>query len=435
MKFLCLLLFAFSSLVYADEARDQDIFASAPAPKKDEPSIKDNLTLGGRLSIDTVGAILENSTVGEALYEYDTTLYTYLDARPNEETRGFVRMRTIHPDPTLAEDLADAAGPRFDFDEIWIKIAGWDKRVYVTLGRQHVKWGTGRLWNPSDVLAPSVIDPLASYDYRLGTNLFKFHYPWEKEGANFYAIIDVDSLGIYKKPGAALRVELLVHRAELSATAYGREGKAAILASDVSMGLGPVDVYAEFVMSTNQKMTFYREGPADLRPLQTYSRKKQWIPQLVAGVKYPLQYAEQKHLDIGLEYFYNGIGYNNRTLELASLVTGQSVPLYAGRQYFGILLGLPSPGKLQDTSFYVSNLYNISDRSGLSRLSSQTKFFKEALLELWASASYGSKGEFRFEAPSDSPGPGDTPAGETLSATLIASGISRAIGASVSINF
>lgn len=437
---LCLCV-SFSTLTFADE-RDDEVFGedAKPAPPKLSILQDNNTVVGGRLSLDTAAILQEGGKIDDILYQYDTTVYAYLDARPNDVTRTFVRMRAIHPDPEFDKPGKDkeSGSPRFDLDEGWIKVSGFDKKVFFTAGRQHLKWGTGRFWNPSDFLASANKDPLAVYDYRLGSNLFKIHYPMEKQGHNFYLIADFDKMSLYKKPGAAMRMEFAGKSSEISFTAYARSKKPSRIASDLSFDAGPVDIHLEVVFSTLNRNDFYRGEGSLTEPtkLEIYTRRSEWIPQIVTGVKYDHLYSESDHWSVELEYFYNGLGYKKRDLEFVALAKGDAAPLYAGQHYGGLMFALPNPGSLQDTSFYVSSLMNLSDKSGLVRLSTQMKFYKEILLELWGTSSFGETGEFRFKLPEGMTAASvQGPGGEPIPAVAVASGISKAVGASVSMNF
>ncbi len=426
----------YTTCTLADNARDNSIFGDSAQEKKQEKA-KDNTTsFGGRLMLNTAAGIPQGRNISDTLYNYNGTIYTYIDAQPNDLTRGFIRLRAIHPSPYIIPQNAESSPPRFDLDESWIKLATPHKEVFFTFGRQHVKWGTGRFWNPSDFLAPSALDPLAVYDYRLGTHILKVHYPVEKNGANYYAIIDIDNFGIYKRPGFALRAEFLGKSTEFSFTGYSRENRPLRFAADLSMGLGAVDVYGEFVCSTSNRQTFYGgDGSiADHSNVDTYSRSRDWIPQLVTGVRYEHQYSEQKHVLLEAEYFYNDMGYSYRELELLALAYNDAQALYAGRHYGAFLVGLPNPGSLKDTSFYFSTLANLSDYSGLARISTQIKIYKEVLLEIWASTNYGREGEFRFKLPAGFASTLQSTAGE-LSPVAFASGIAQGVGLNMSLNF
>ena len=56
------------------------------------------------------------------------------------------------------------------------------QRVFVTAGKQHVRWGTGRFWQPTDYLHLLKRNPLDVFDARQGTSMLKLHVPWEATG-------------------------------------------------------------------------------------------------------------------------------------------------------------------------------------------------------------------------------------------------------------
>ena len=77
--------------------------------------------------------------------------------------------RSGHPgyDPSTGGLTAGARGPRVVLDQLWVNfdVGG---RVFVTAGKQHVKWGVGKFWNPTDYLQPVTRNPLAVFDERVG---------------------------------------------------------------------------------------------------------------------------------------------------------------------------------------------------------------------------------------------------------------------------
>lgn len=429
---------AVNSLVFSQDPRDEEIFGESNTEPLNPPlrfhEIGDTTSVGGRLEVETFAQWLEGKKIKDVQYDHRSTFDTYIDARPHEDVRGFVRLRTLVPDPTL-EKTKSRSTFKVDIDEAWIKTS-LEKRVFLTYGRQHVKWGVGRFWNPSDFLTASIRDPLATYDKRLGSDLFKIHFPREKESSNFYGILHLDDLGTYKEPGMALRAEFLLAQTELSFSGYGRANNPVRLASDVSSGVGPVDFYAELVYSTQNRAKFYKgEGnPVTGSGFETFERRKEWIPQAVGGVTYSYKYSDEDFFTVGLEYFYNGLGYETRELELFSFLQGQVNPLYLGKHYAGLLFVLPNPGLWNETTFYFNVLTNLVDGSGLSRLSCRTYVQKYILVELWASASFGSEGEFRFRVPEEFD-VASAPTGKTQTSFFPGSGTSRAIGASLSLNF
>ena len=129
-------------------------------------------------------------------------LDVYLDARPNPRVRAFVLGRMSY-DPTRAAQrrrdhhataagkapspaprrpasrpFNDRRGPNSLLDQMWIRF-DIDHTVFVTAGKQHVRWGTGRFWQPTDYLHPLKRNPLDVFDARAGTTMLKLHVPWE----------------------------------------------------------------------------------------------------------------------------------------------------------------------------------------------------------------------------------------------------------------
>jgi hypothetical protein len=170
---------------------------------------------------------------------------------------------------------------------------------------------------------------------------------------------------------------------------------------DVSSGLGPIDVYAEAALTKRQSRDFY-EG--DLDPVAgslptVTDREDDTFTQGVAGVQYSLKYNDDDSVNVGAEYFDNGLGYDDRTLQLYSLIMGESSPLYAGRRYAGAFLRAPTPGSWNETSFFVNALRNLSDQSTVARLTATWLVHKDATFEAFVSQCFGDYGEFCFRIP------------------------------------
>ena len=146
-------------------------------------------------------------------------LDAYFDARPNERVRAFIRgahelrsdarrpAGTIdagrrQPDHARRAARSPAAsatgfstfnasrGPNTVLDQMWIAF-DIEHKVFVTAGKQHVKWGTGRFWTPTDYLHPIKRNPLDVFDARPGTSMLKLHFPWESRAWNFYGFARV----------------------------------------------------------------------------------------------------------------------------------------------------------------------------------------------------------------------------------------------------
>ena len=138
----------------------------------------------------------------------------YLDARPNDDLRLYTRGRVLHQMSFQAQSAEDTR-TRAELDQLWIKTHA-DNQVYFTFGLQPVRWGVGRVWNPTDFLNATQKDPFALVDTRGGLPLVKVHIPFEAQGATLYGIVNWDSLQEMKKTYAALRGEILLGAAELT---------------------------------------------------------------------------------------------------------------------------------------------------------------------------------------------------------------------------
>jgi len=68
-------------------------------------------------------------------------------------------------------------GPNSLLYQMWIRFDVLET-VFVTAGKQHVRWGTGRFWQPTDYLHSLKRNPLDVFDARGGTSMVKLHVPW-----------------------------------------------------------------------------------------------------------------------------------------------------------------------------------------------------------------------------------------------------------------
>jgi len=348
----------------------------------------------------------------------------YLDARPHEHVRGMVVGRLIHdpalnpyPAPTVLGGRPEPAppNPTVALDQLWLRfdIGG---RLFVTLGRQHVKWGTGRFWSPTDFLSPLKRDILARFDTRLGTDMVRLQLPVLGTATNFYAIGLVNTQGPASQPlrfGAAARAETVFLGAEVGASAVAQQGRKPRYGLDVSMPLGLLDFTGELALRTDTDVPLWRtvaspspDGPYSARfepyPLQTV------YPQATLGLALHRSLDELHALSIGVEFFYNGAGYQGADVLPWLLLQDAYQPFYAASAYAG---GFASYewGDLDRKSLTLTTLANLADGSYLSRLDVGLRWFTVLELELFLAVPFGTRGgEFRFglELPAQELGDG-----------------------------
>ncbi|HYO73095.1 MAG TPA: hypothetical protein VEU33_44235, partial [Archangium sp.] len=224
-----------------------------------EEAVEDPLKIGGRFYLRALSQGSEGVSFGNTAISAPMLVDGYFDARPTDRLRGFVLGRLTF-DPTRKEgsgsllpslSSASAADPRVLLDQAWLRF-DLEHKVFITAGKQHVKWGTSRFWNPTDFLSPQRRDPLALFDARTGATMLKVHVPWEARGWNFYAIGLLDNAGpadTLGRVGGAARAEVVLGSTELGFDAVLQRGRKPRFGLDFSSGVGPIDIYGELAVS------------------------------------------------------------------------------------------------------------------------------------------------------------------------------------------
>ncbi len=141
--------------------------------------------------------------------------------------------------------------------------------VFVTAGKQHVRWGTGHFWAPTDFLHLRPRNPLDVFDARTGTTMLKLHLPVESRAWNFYGYLLTESNTSTPTLGsvaAATRAELVLGPAELGLGAVGQRSQKPKFAADLSFGVGDVDVYGELGLRSGNKIDRVRYDANGVAP-------------------------------------------------------------------------------------------------------------------------------------------------------------------------
>jgi hypothetical protein len=429
----------------ADSARDADLLSDPNGRTRlsEETAPEDPLKLGGMFYLRTQTAARQGETPNDWSLSAPALLDAYMDARPNERVRGLVLARMSF-DPTLptgasmtaaqegmlgndgssgsmgTADLSSlfagrSRGPNVVLDQMWLRF-DLDRTVFVTAGKQHVRWGTARFWTPADFLHVRRRNPLDVFDARTGTTMLKLHLPWERTGWNFYAYGLLEGADATPRLGdvaGAARAEVVLGSTEIGAGALVQAGKKPKLAFDISTGIWELDVYGEVALRYGDEIdrvtyvppaggpgTTTRFTLLDQFPTTTRSGMK---AQAVGGFSYSRKYNDNDVFNVGVEYFYNPLGYNSPEA-YPGLVLPRGTPLrepatffYLGRQYGAIFVNVPAPYDWNYTTFTLSNLGNLSDQSFITRLDYSLVLLTHLRFEAFAAVHYGRReGEFRF---------------------------------------
>lgn len=369
----------------------------------------------------------------------------YLDARPNDRVRAFALARTrwdpLATDPFFVGLPTAGTDPRTVLDQLWINF-DVGRRVFVTAGKQHVKWGVGKFWNPTDFLHPVRRDPLATFDARTGATMVKVHVPWEARGWNLYGIAllddpagEGDAANALGEVAGAARAEVVLGPAELGADALVRRGQRPRFGLDFSAGLWDFDLHGEVALRTSSDVQLWEEVNPDGDLLDRYGKARLdgVAAQAVIGLSWEANYTDEDVIRVGAEYFYNGLGYDDPhvypwLMVDASWAGALGIPdpallpsqlqgktndfraFYVGRHYAGLYVLLAAPGSWNDTTFTLSALANASDGSAILRLDHSVRVNTHLTVETFLSGHVGKEGgEFRFslDVPADVGGYGN----------------------------
>jgi hypothetical protein len=434
-------------------SRDDTILGDPNAgPRLSESTApEDPLKIGGQIYLRTATLVTEDQVIGDARFSSPSLVDGYFDARPNDRVRGFVLGRMFF-DPTLPttatsgepntsgsgtggmgttgtreglllSGVPSTRGPSVILDQLWLRF-DVKRTVFVTAGRQHVKWGTGRFWAPTDYLHQQRRNPVAVFDARPGFNMLKVHLPWEERGWNFYAFALVEgtrqldkATGRYPEGsdgtttlgqiGGAARAELVLGTAELGLDAVVYRDQKPRFGADLSFGVGDFDLYADVGLRYGSDLPRRRHTPDGTDPVGVSDNA--WVdrnyqlyystgikPQVVTGGTYSLKYNDNDIFTLAGEYFYNSRGYDNTSAYLGLAATGTFEFFYTGRHYAGLAAILAAPGSWNYTTFTLTTLGNLSDRSFFTRLDYSLLLLTHLRFEAFAAVNYGQRdGEFR----------------------------------------
>jgi hypothetical protein len=401
--------------------------ALPPPPEGIVPKDRDDpLRLGGQLYLRAVSTWNDGVDPGDWTLAAPSLLDVYLDARPNERVRAFALGRMAYDatlegvdaalpaaaDPALEDFFRAQSGGNPDamLDQLWVNF-DVGRRVFVTAGRQHVKWGVGRFWNPTDYLHAAPRDPLAVFDRRTGTTLVKLHLPWEARGWNAYGILALEDTGAGPRPtrrlgalGAGGRAEVVLGTVELGADALVRDGREPRFGLDVSLGVWELDLYAEAALRSGGTVERWRLAPGPAPTLERIDHDG-LTPQVVAGATWSAKYSDEDVVTVGAEWFWDDTGYRDAAiypylLAVPSLQPGAPSPFspfYLGRHQAALFATLPAPGSWNDTTFTLSALGNLSDRSFVVRLDHSVLALTYLRVETFVAGHLGERGGvYRF---------------------------------------
>lgn len=383
-----------------------DARMTGAARENTELLTRDRTQIGGFFYLRTMGSLAQDQRLSDAALGNSTLFDTYLDSRVNDRVRAYARGRLTYNPLANAGGASTAGGGqsglgglgmanpstdevRASLTQLWLKF-DIDRKVFITAGRQFVRWGATRFWNPVDVLNTTRFNPLLFFDDRVGPTMIKAHVPIESLGWNLYAILLAEDAARLEQLGAALRAEAVIGQVELGVSTVAHKGQDPKIGVDISAGIWDFDL-------TGEAALWFPHG-----------QDPTWQASL--GLSWTWAYGEDDTLTLGAEYFHNPSGVNadavvKRFVDYAvASAAGTAatppafMPMYTGQDYVGALAAVMSPGSWSDGMITALTLWNLTDHSGTAQLNLSTRVLTDLTIELYAGGSFGD-GEFRGYVP------------------------------------
>ena len=450
------------------EAEQDRLMAPSATNAFDSGRVRDNpLQIGGLFYVRTYANAYQGTPPSQTPVSFPTLLDIFLDARPTDWLRAMVLGRlsydpllqtTFQGIPSTAPALSN---PSVALDQAWLSF-DITHTVFVTVGRQHVRWGTGHFFSPDDFLASERRDPLAVFDARLGVSMVRAVVPWESAGWNFTAVALFEPTQLAYTPGVAgssgstgvgafanavstptsntnmlsaiggaARAEATFGNAVVGIDGLVQRDRKPRLGLDFSSPLGPLDVYAEglLIEGSDYDTVARRATPDFAQPTlgqmfyTTFPNDPGYLtPSAVVGAGYTFAFQDNKSMTLGAEYFYNGAGYSHASIYPGLILNGLYQPFYTGKDYLAVDASLSDP--TAKTTYTLSNIGNMTDGTYIVRFDFNVIALSYLTVEAFADYHYGNKGanfasrstRLKFRA-SRSPRPSPSPSSNRPSST------------------
>lgn len=336
---------------------------SSAKPNKNEKPTQ----IGGTFSTQGDFYLRDDVPLKDTAVSNPNILFLYLDSKFKQDARFLARVRAFC-DPTgtagggsgnLTNPYGSGGNKNVLVSLQELKYSGnIDHKIFLTVGRQKVKYGAAKFFNPTDFLNSQALNFFLPSDERPGVDMIKAHIP--SGVANFYAAKMVGNLASSGNPaGSYFRGEVaydgggdLLGGGEISISGYFPRNQMAKAGFDISQAVGDYDVYFEGATGKNSA--------------------GDWKSVYSVGAGRQIRYGDRAGNTVSLQ---------------GELFYAKSVAEY------GIFsISLPEPANLKDITFANTNLYSLLDKSGLSRLNLVYTITPEINGMVYASAHLGNPG-------------------------------------------
>ncbi len=338
----------------------------------------------------------------------------FFDARPDQHFRVFGKAKASYPfqvsGGTSSTGVTSALGvpptqtvtPNINIFELYSDF-DYKNKLYFRVGKQVVNWGVGYFFSPADIISVTPIDPQNPTIEREGPVAFKVNMPFaEVDNLYLYLVANqsfaTGSAFHLNDVAVAPKAEFVVGDYEFGLGGYYQRNQRPKAMVTATGSIGKIGVFGEAVVSRGADGTLVRQGGA--MGYETYTDTTTPYFQGTVGFNYM---QSDWHLSLYGQYYYNGQGYADPTLEKEAYI------LYAG-QVAGTLpvspqlslqdLQLParnygaavaSWSNIKDSNVTLSLFWegNFTDGSGIVSPSVSYKLFDHASLTAATHIAYG----------------------------------------------
>jgi len=341
---------------------------------------EENTQIGGTLSTEADYYLQKGTSLDQDLISNPNILFLYLDSKLENDNRVFARIRAFY-DPTGVSSgnpnassytnpygfgLQNSDNLSVQLQELRVS-ANLAHEVFLTIGRQKVKYGAAKFFNPTDFLNSQPYDFFLPSDERTGVDMVMAQIP--SGTANLYLTglpgnpTNGNPAGGYFRGEVGYDSFAFLESGEISLSGYLPKGQPGRGGFDISQGIGDLDAY--FEGAAGQDTT------------------GNWKGAFSTGASWEIRYAEEQSQTLTLEAEY---------ANYPTLSAGSSFGSYSSTQFGIFALNLASPFKWTDMTFAETNLYDFNGQSGYSRLDAICQFTDRIDGRAYVSAPWGNTG-------------------------------------------
>jgi hypothetical protein len=332
LSFTALILAGLNPVALAEDFPPSDDFApaseAAVSDADKQQSERDRAEIGGRVRIESSTLFLKSQKFENAETTNGSGAEIYIDAKGHDGGRAFLRAQVKQP--------ATTGSPSLSVDEAKLQLT-LKESVFLTAGRQKIKFGAAKFFNPTDFLNQEARSPFELEDRRSGVDALKVHVPVGI--SNFYGIALTPQNQKLGNTGAYARAESAFSWGEVSLSTLEVKGKQTSVGADVSAAVGDFDIFAEGAFAKHARIS--------------------------TGFVYEMKLNDTDSMALTAEYHFNESGLTQKSDYATAIQSGTHRPLELAREYFAASLYLANPKALSKTTFLVTAITNISDSSNV----------------------------------------------------------------------